>query len=204
MAHYCTPHSLDHTPPRCSSAASQHRDRSSRTLDHFGQPTSHAGDERRTQRGDALEKTSDTGVTSHSGVVVAHVVAHHSPPFPRAASCERIRLIRSGGVASDVRGFFPPPSITPPFDPAASSAWRSRARRRRTLETRSCTASHSISSCLKALPRRSNSSATSFNLRFCPKTVNSPIVPPPSRPSSPPPAAPPVPPHPPPPPTHPP
>src|SRR5258708_11402124 len=193
MAHYCTPHSLDHTPPRCSSAASQHRHRWPRTLDHVGKPTSQAGDERRTQRGDALEKTSDTGVTSHSGVVVAHVVAHHSPPFPRAASCERIRLIRSGGVASDVKGVFSPPSITPSPHPAASSSWRSRARRRRTLETRSCTASHSISSCLKALPRRSNSSATSFNLRFCPKTVNSPIVPPLRPPPPPPPRTPPPP-----------
>src|SRR5258708_11119823 len=144
MAHYCTPHSLDHTPPRCSSAASQHRDRSSRTLDHFGQPTSHAGDERRTQRGDALEKTSDTGVTSHSGVVVAHVVAHHSPPFPRAARCERIRLIRSGGGSSDVKGAFSPPSITPSLDPPSSSPWRSNARRRRTPATRTSPTAQSL------------------------------------------------------------
>src|SRR5258708_33985269 len=117
MAHYCTPHSLDHTPPRCSSAASQHRDRSSRTLDHFGQPTSHAGDERRTQRGDALEKTSDTGVTSHSAVVVAHVVAHHSPPFPPAPSCERTPPTPPAAAARELKGRFPPPTHAPPRHP---------------------------------------------------------------------------------------
>src|SRR5882672_822326 len=98
MAHDGTAHSLHHSPGTCGSTAAPDFGK------HPRRGTAHTGDERRSQSQDALEKTADPGVTSGTRVVIAHVVAHHSLPFPRAASCSRIFANRLPLGATVVKG----------------------------------------------------------------------------------------------------